>query len=162
MKLIPLTKGRFATVSNVDFKKVSRFNWNYCKNGNNEYALSFSGPKKARRTISMHRLVKGFPDSRVDHEDGNGLNNCRSNLRVATQSQNMANARKRNDNNSGFKGVSWKRPSRKWCAQINPGRVIHLGLFKSPTDAAVAYDQAAIKHFGAFAKTNKSLGLLCH
>lgn len=108
--------------------------------------------------IHMHRLILGLDsrDTRLcDHKNGNGLDNRRANLRIATTSQNLANRGKTRRNTSGYKGVMWFKRKRKWYARIRvSGKSVHLGYFDDPIDAAKAYDDAALKHFGEFAKTN--------
>ena len=107
----------------------------------------------------MHNQVMGFPKEFVDHRDHDGLNNQKSNLRKCTQSENQANSRRRIDNGSGFKGVC--RFRNKWQAQISvDGKLKYLGLYQVPELAAIAYDSAAVEHYGQFALTNKMLGLL--
>lgn len=130
---------------------------------------SFRGSKKNPRiyafsntrdlgVITMHRLIIGAIDRRlIDHVDGNGLNNQKHNLRVASASQNIANSRKREIASSKFKGVGWHKSAQKWEAYICPNRhKIHLGLFEIEEQAAVAYDRAARYHFGNFARLNFS------
>ena len=99
----------------------------------------------------MHTFLTGW--SRVDHINGNGLDNRRSNLRPASRSQNGANRGAPSNNTSGFKGVT--RFRLKWMAKIQVhGRTIHLGLFATPQEAARAYDTAALEHFGEYARPN--------
>lgn len=99
----------------------------------------------------MHRLLVGAPDDRlVDHRDGNGLNNRRSNLRVCTDGQNCANVgvvRSR----TGWKGVTWRKLSRCYIAQFAGAEV---GRFNDPIEAARAYDRAAYAKYGRFACVN--------
>ena len=111
-----------------------------------------------------HRLawlyVHGkWPSGLLDHEDMVGDHNAISNLRPADHSTNGANRGVNANNSSGFKGV---RPhKRKFLAKIKvKNQVINLGLHHTPEDAARAYDSAAITHFGNFALTNRSLGLI--
>ncbi|MFA6118161.1 MAG: HNH endonuclease [Sphingomonas sp.] len=94
----------------------------------------------------------------IDHINGNGLDNRRSNLRGATQRQNLQNAGRRVDNTSGFKGVYYSQASKKWAAQIRyEGKQKYLGLFHDARDAAKAYNAAALKYFGAFARLNEGV-----
>jgi hypothetical protein len=108
----------------------------------------------------MHRvIVQPGDDQVVDHADGNSLNNQRSNLRVCSVTENLWN-RRRSWATSGYKGV-WQLRSGNWGARITKhGRIIHLGTFPVATEAALAYDAAALKLFGKFAATNHALGLL--
>ena len=105
------------------------------------------------RWQGMHTFLTGWP--LVDHIDGDGLNNRRSNLRPATPSQNNANRRKSRQNTSGFKGVSYYHRTSRWRAYVGvDGKAIHLGYFDTAIDAARAYDAAALEHFGEFARIN--------
>jgi len=102
----------------------------------------------------MHILITGYKiGRRVDHINGNGLDNRRSNLRIATSQQNNRNRKICNLNTSGFKGVRLDR--NKWRADIRiDGKRKNLGRFVNPEAAAAAYDEAARKYFGEFATLN--------
>ena len=108
----------------------------------------------------MHSLITGFPY--VDHINNNGLDNRRRNLRTASPLGNARNCRANSQQQvSLFKGVTFHRPSKKWYARISiNGKRKHIGVFCTETEAAEAYDAAALWNHGAFAKTNKMLGLL--
>lgn len=114
------------------------------------------------RIYHAHRLAwlhfyGEWPSVKIDHVDG--WSNAIANLRLATQAQNVRNARLRHDNTSGFKGVVSR--GRKWVAQVNhAGCNNYLGIFESPEAAAAAYDVGAKRLFGDFAKTNEALGLV--
>jgi hypothetical protein len=109
----------------------------------------------------MHADILGTKNGvEIDHCDGNGLNNRRQNLRHATKTENQWNATVRQDNSSGFKGVCFDTEMRRWKASIQyHNKRIHLGRFDSAAEAAIAYDEAATRLFGEFAKTNHALGL---
>jgi len=102
----------------------------------------------------MHTLITGW--ARVDHADGDGLNNQRSNLREATSAQNAANSRPRTGGTSAFKGVCWVGGRRQcWTAQIRINRGTRfLGYFSDEVAAARAYDAAAVAAWGPFARLN--------
>jgi hypothetical protein len=90
----------------------------------------------------------------VDHINGDGLDNRKSNLRLATRAQNGCNLRPQQGKSSRFKGVAW-HVCGKWRAHISPNRTqIALGLFDDEIDAALAYDMAALAQFGEFARPN--------
>lgn len=154
MKTIPLTKGKVALVSDCDYEYLSQFNWYLNSEG---YAIReiWNGGNRVR--VRMHREILGVPDGMdTDHIDRNRLNNQRENLRTCNRSQNLANKPKREDNKSGYKGVSWSKQNKKWTAQISKNRkIICIGHFDDIQKAAIAYNEAAKKYFGEFAFLNK-------
>jgi hypothetical protein len=109
----------------------------------------------------MHRFLL-LPERGVlvDHINGDGLDNRRMNLRLANHSQNAANRCKpqRSRSTSRYKGVFFEasgKRKKRWRALIKvDGQTIHLGSYSEEIEAAVAYDIAAKKHFGEFAKLN--------
>lgn len=153
---VRLTKGMEAVIDAADAPLVSQFNW--CarvKPNATSYAVArIRGSDGASSDVFMHRLIAEAPDwLDTDHRDGDGLNNRRANLRNATKSQNMHNARLRADNTSGFKGVCWNKRSGKWEARIRlHGKQNHLGMHATPEAAYEAYCQAANRLHGEFAR----------
>lgn len=150
MKLIPLTQGKHAMVDDSDFESVSKHNWYAHKEKNCWYAWRNIGKKIQR----LHQfLFPGVP--RIDHKDGDGLNNQRWNLRPATQSQNMANQKKHSGSSSQFKGVSWDPRRGKWVARAGRASSYKfIGRFDDEIEAAKAYDVRAKEIFGEFARPN--------
>lgn len=106
--------------------------------------------------MSMHRFIMDAPKGQqVDHINGNKLDNRKSNLRICSHSENLRNQRKPKDNKSGFKGVSWHKGAKRWCAEIRSnGKRHHLGYFDTAEDAAKAYDIAATLIHGDYARLN--------
>jgi hypothetical protein len=104
----------------------------------------------------MHRHLITAPKGRViDHINGDGLDNTKANLRLATPSQNAANSKIRRNSTTGFKGVWWDKKKKKYRASIwVDGKRFHLGYFHPKTKAAIAYDRAATHHFAQFARLN--------
>lgn len=152
MKQIPLTKGKFAVVDDEDYEELSRYKWFVDSIG---YAgRNIRYPGMGRKTLRMHRFLMGldFGDRRmVDHIDGDGLNNQRSNLRICNHSQNGRNQGRCASNTSGIKGVT--RNKGKWVAQISlMGKQIYIGCFDTPEEAGAAYREAARKFHGEFAR----------
>lgn len=152
-KTIPLSRGFTTEVSDADFARVNQFSWSCDRNG---YAVRNMrlGPKRYRK-VMLHRFIMGFPRGfDVDHIDGDRLNNQRSNLRTATRSQNSAN-RGSTGGTSRFKGVRFCKDKGRFRAEIwVDGRNIHLGYFDVETEAAKAYNEAAVTHYGEFAFQN--------
>jgi hypothetical protein len=157
-KLIPLTQGKFAIVDDLDFDWLSQWKW-YAMRAhsiNNYYAVRANYSDGKQQRIFMHRAISGMDGwTDTDHANGNGLDNRRENLRSATRSQNICNARRQNNNTSGFKGVSWRSDRGKWRVRVTiDGKRTTLGYFDDLIKAAVAYDVAAIEHYGEFACLN--------
>jgi hypothetical protein len=161
MKTIELTQGYIALVDDADFDRVSAQKWcaNVDRRRGKVYAYRKThGPHDKRKSIYLHRVLLGVSDPkvRVDHDDGNGLNNQRYNLRPCTNGQNNMNQQKRSDGvSSRYKGVCWHKRDKKIYAAIKlDGKSKFLGSFASERDAAKSYDAAAREHFGDFAVCN--------
>lgn len=157
MKQIPLTQGKFALVDDSDFEFLSKITW-YAKkdDGTGTFYAATNGIVNGKpATILMHRMMFGFPVLEIDHADTDGLNNQRSNLRKATKVQNQQNQKKPlPPKSSKFKGVC--RTKHAWTASIGSnGKALYLGSFRTEDDAARAYNAAAIRKFGEFARLNK-------
>jgi hypothetical protein len=156
VKTVKLTNGKVALVDDADFERVSQFKWCAHRVRKNWYAVrgvAKAGTASGRGLQRMHQfLMPGV--LRVDHADGDGLNNQRStNLRAATNSQNMANQGISTQNTSGVKGVYWAKHAGKWRAKIKVSyRSIHLGYFEIIEEAARAYESAAVHYFGEFGR----------
>jgi len=156
---VPLTRGYAATVDSID-ADLAALTWTALPSPNTVYACRGIPLDNGKQTtIKLHRVILALKLGRdlsegeqVDHIDGDGLNNTRDNLRLATSAQNSANRGKQSNNTSGFKGVSWNKPRGKWRAQIRVGgNQIHLGMFTSKDEAHAAYCEAAEEYFGEFA-----------
>jgi hypothetical protein len=163
LKLLALTQGYFTKIDDSDYPFLSQFKWTvriiYRADGTirNVYAYrNVHGIKGKRRPTSLylHRFLLNTPTGKeVDHENHDGLDNRKDNLRFATKSQNQGNRTPRHGK-SGFRGV-W--PNRnQWVAMIGSGSSRkYLGIFDSLKDAAKAYNEAAVRKFGHFAVLNK-------
>ena len=170
-RLIKLTKGRHAMVDPENFEWLSLYKW-HASDGRagNFYAVN-------SRMQRMHRMImKGQLNSKseyrntkqirstndknsklvVDHINGNGLDNRRANLRLATVSQNNWNSKSGfNRGKSKYKGVRWHKRRQKWAAGISMyRRKQHLGYFTDQKQAAKAFDKAAKELHGEFAVFN--------
>ena len=158
MKEIRLTRGAVALVDDGDFAHVSRLRWHANKNHRTSYAVCVFRENGKQREQTMHRFLLNPPKGmEVDHINGNGLDNRRANLRLATHSQNICNQKLRNSNVSGYKGVTWFERYQRWHTQVD-GK--HVGYYDTPEEAAYAYDVEATRRYGLFAKTNLMLGIL--
>ena len=156
MKQILLSRGLVALVDDAGYERVMAAGPWYPTPPRNGRTYAQRGVRKLngkRTTQKLHMFLTGWPQT--DHRNGNGLDNQRRNLRPATRAQNNANARRRTDNTSGFKGVSWNKRYSRWYARIHTdGRYRFLGSFTDPEAAARVYDAAAAELFGEFARPN--------
>lgn len=174
MKEIPLTRGLVALVDDEDFDYLMQWKWLAQRTDGTErtsYACraDYESPPPGKRRVYrlMHREVLlrfSEPTGRyVDHINGNRLDNRRVNLRWCSASQNSINKQFQKhggESRSKYRGVSWVpylNTSSPWFAFISVhGKRKHLGYFADDVSAARAYDAAAIKHHGEFAKLNFS------
>lgn len=151
---IPLTGGLVAIVDAEDAARILGMGaWQAKRSGQTYYARKNIWRAGRYMTITMHAVILDVP--LVDHVNGNGLDNRRSNLRPANFAENARNRPRRSDNTSGYKGVSWNRRNGKWQAYIGADRrQISLGHHATAEDAARAYDAAARELHGVFARLN--------
>ena len=149
--MIPLLQGKVALVDDADYERLVVYSWHAAsvQKGTWYAARKFRYGRKVR-TEYMHDLLMGC--IKIDHQNGNGLDNQRRNLRPATSAQNAQNRRKRCNARGHFKGVTLRK-SGKWEAGIKiGGRNLYLGTFDAEEQAAAAYRAAAKSAFGEFAR----------
>lgn len=148
---IPLTQGKFAKVDIEDFELVSFFTWQlkHKKNEKTGYA------RCALLNCSLHNFLMTPPrDKIVDHKNGDGLDNRRSNLRLATHSQNQWNMLSHTPGK--LKGVYYsknKKRIKRFYAQIQAeGKTFSRGMFHTAIEAHEAYIKLAKEKHGSFAR----------
>lgn len=166
MKQIPLTQGKVALVDDKDFDFLNQWKWYAAKHRDTFYAVRML-PKSEnpnRPIIKMHRLILGLSDSKivVDHRDMDGLNNQRSNIRPANTSENNSNTKSYKNSSSKYKGVTKRTYFINgakyvyYVARIRKNyKLFYVGHFKNEAEAAAAYNKAAIKIHGEFARINQ-------
>jgi hypothetical protein len=143
-----------AIVDAEDYIKASMHHW-YLIDG-----VSITGKLPGKLSwkpisLSLARFITNSKMAVVDHKDGNVFNNTKENLRPCSVSQNNINRGKQVAGSTKYKGVSWMKSKSAWRARImKHRREIHLGLFDNECDAALAYNKAALEHFGKFAVLN--------
>ena len=148
-KEIELKSGEIILVDNEDYERLSEHKWYKLKGARCTTTYAFNPAIGL-----MHRYIMKPPDSmQIDHIDGDGLNNQKSNLRIANQTQQNANQKKSKNKTSRYKGVHISKG--KYRAQITVyGNVIRLGYYEDEREAAIVYNNAAKKYFGEYAKLN--------
>jgi hypothetical protein len=149
---VGLTKGAVALFSPADIVIVQGRHW-CARTQDRNIRYAESGP------LAMHRAICGGDSQCIDHIDSDGLNNRRENLRPCTVGDNLKNQRKRANTACRFKGAYPEGSG--FAAKISlSGKTVRIGSYATAEEAAAAYDRAAIRHYGSFARTNAMLGLL--
>jgi hypothetical protein len=157
MKYIPLTRGSVALVDDEDYDFLMQWKWVESRG----YAIRRpymgkkpNGQSRWGKTIMMHRVINSTPEGLdTDHINRDTLDNRRQNLRSATVSQNMGNQRPQIGKTSSYKGVYLDRGMWRAAIQCNK-KGKKLGYFLTEEAAAIAYNEAAKKLFGEFARLN--------
>jgi hypothetical protein len=153
---------KYVLVDDEDYDLVNKYKWNLDKMDGDKFYAIHSVNKgrdetgKFRYTsFKIHRLIMNFPKSHIDHKDNDGLNNQRSNLRLATSQQNSANSTVSKRNKTGFKGVTYRKDVDRYACRVRVnGDCLCYGHYKTPEEAAKKYNEVALLHFGEFAKIN--------
>lgn len=172
MTLTAPTKDKIL-LDDIDYKRITKLlesdradpsKWQITRNTTDKkpkpYATKTIGGRKGKKW-RMHRLIAllrkcDIEDMEIDHINGDTLDNRWENLRLVNSTQNKHNSSIRSDNTSGYKGVTWHKQNQCWVAQIHVnGKHLSLGAHDTPLEAAKAYNQAAIDHFGIYAQLNK-------
>ena len=164
MPTLTLRNGQVVLFDEIDKPLVESRKWHQNKAGyvvtSVHVPATETKPKSAKK-VFLHRLIAATAFAlETDHRNGDRLVNTRENLRPATKSQNQGNQKVRTSGKtSKFKGVSWYRRRSRWHAQLRTSvdghvKQCHLGYFEDEEGAARAYDMAARRYFGEFARTN--------
>lgn len=152
---IALTNGFIAIVDEADYGELSKYRWTAVHRKQTWYAARKERVNGKSVCHYMHRDIANVAEGiKVDHKDGNGLNNTRDNLRLATNQQNSFNQRSRGGT-SQYKGVYYCSDTGRWRTRIKKsGKVVNIGRFDSEAEAARAYDKVARELYGEFAWVN--------
>lgn len=155
---LPLTQGKYALVDAEDFDWLAAHEWCATLSKRGKWVVMRTGIKGP--TGLLHRAIMKPPkDVIIDHINGDTFDNRKCNLRFANHSQNGANSAISKNNTTGFKGVSIDKRrthhTKPWfaCIRVNY-KTIHLGRYATKEEAAKAYDEAARRYFGEFARLN--------
>lgn len=146
--LVPLQNG-FSLIDEEDLDRVGRHRWYVVRRRASRGA--YVTGKINGKTVYLHRFImQADSGQEVDHVNGEGLDNSRGNLRIASKSQNCTN--RRYASRSGYRGVHAMPHGQKWRAVITvSGERIQGTPRPDKESAARDYDALAVEHFGAFA-----------
>lgn len=144
MVLLPLSQGYFSKIDDEDYEKVKDFSWLIFRNGRGVYARTVWMEGRSQRHCLLHRKILDVPKNLVvDHIDGDGLNNQKSNLRAVTIAINSQNRVKPADNNkTGTNGVWFNKKVGRWMVERTfNSKKLHIGSFREKQDALLALER---------------------
>jgi hypothetical protein len=155
-KTLPLSQGKHTIIDADNYEWLNQWKWYYDKGYAVRNETVFVNGVRKQKRITLSRLILNAPkDMEVDHINGDSINNTKANLRLVTDGQNARNKRKVKNKSSVYKGVSLHKGERRWHSRIMfDWKLIHLGSFEDEVNAALAYNQAALKYHGEYAKLN--------
>ena len=155
-KIIPLSKGKFAIIDEDDFELISKYKWSATEPDHRRciYArTNIKGADGKYYTERMHRLILGMKkgDGKiVDHINGDGLDNRKSNLRISSSSDNAANVPIHRGNKSGYKGVSFLKDRGTWRTEVRRNLItVYRSNSKCVHLAGLKYNDNAVRVHGA-------------
>jgi hypothetical protein len=143
MKILKSVEGVECVVDDLDYEWAKDIKWKISQYGYFSY-------RNQDDRIFLHRLISAPSDDLVvDHINGNKLDNLRSNLRNISQKENFINSKVRSDNNSGYRGVSYRKDRGTYSVEIaKDGKKIRLGCYKTAREGALVYNQKAKELYG--------------
>jgi hypothetical protein len=153
---IPLSKGMVAKVCPCHYELVKNYKWHCTGMGYAARTLWDKDNKRSGGMVYLHRLVAGTPKGMAtDHINGNKMECVCWNLRIVDQRHNVYNQGLNRRSTSGYRGVSYMTQYKKYRAYIGiNGNQKHIGCFKTPEQAALAYNRKAIELWGEYARLN--------
>lgn len=159
MNYIPLQGSvMHALIDESDYEELSQYTWYVQKHGRTYRAFRTEyerkdGKKINQKTIYLSRSILKPKKGMIDHIDGNGLNNRRSNLRLCTHQQNCCNRPLRTGSFSGAQGIKWDRTNKRWKAYVSiKKKRLLVGNYIDKREAIVARNVAASFAYGEFAR----------
>jgi hypothetical protein len=161
MKEYPMHCGRIALIDDEDYERVSTLSWRSQRCGRTFYALHNPKQPTTLKVVRMHRFILQISYigkiAEVDHINGNGLDNRKSNLRVCSHAQNSRNRKKWEiPCSSKYKGVNFDKATGRWLTRVHSmGKTHVIGRFDTEEEGAIEYNKAAKRLFGEYARLNE-------
>lgn len=156
--MITLTQSKSVKVDDEDYEFLNQFKWHTTSRGYAARRVHYPSSYKSQvnMTFLMHRILTFAIDGiQVDHINGDKLDNRKENLRLCNNSQNHMNKGVQSNSTTGYKGVSFEKSIGRYRAYCNfNGKRYNLKTFKTPEEAAQAYNTKAKELFGEFALLN--------
>ena len=162
MKKIPLRgnagKNKYVLVDDEDYERLNEHKWYFAsekhKHGNGYTYYSTCKNRQYKRFYMHREIMYPTKNFEIDHIDGDGLNNQRSNLRIVTHAQNNMNRKMQYNNKSGYKGVwiiTTKSNKKRYRTAIQ-GK--YIGTYNTAKEASLAYITKAKEIFGIYTNTS--------